>query len=337
MATVAIFPLEELSVDGEVGFFEELLFVTLESSWRVHEIIGSIELGQILSISIFVDTILLVPLSFFRIVHIVWEHQVKHNNKESWEVQQFKPIVRIEVYGGIPDNIADDIHEERQLEQSQTGLDREEIDVDSIGWTLIDVVFIEPVDGYKHEDLDEGGCGDQHSVEWDGIGEDNIVGIFLCEVELLVLITFVELNLEQFHFSVAADEIIEPLLKLIERNGIRQHRKDAWKCNQALYSAHQPEIAQKVERPNHAQKVVDPQRVYSLRNHHLENQRTSPIRSCLMLLHIWQTLNWIPQHVVNELDSNRHAHRYHQTQQLIGKRINVIFRVFGNLPDFHEQ
>jgi hypothetical protein len=37
------------------------------------------------------------------------------------------------VYGGIPDNIADDIHEERQLEQSQTGLDREEIDVDSIG------------------------------------------------------------------------------------------------------------------------------------------------------------------------------------------------------------
>ena len=69
--TVAILPLVELPIDGQVRLLEILLPVALEGSGRVHQIIGCIKLGQILAIGIFVDTVLLIPLCLFGIVHFI--------------------------------------------------------------------------------------------------------------------------------------------------------------------------------------------------------------------------------------------------------------------------
>lgn len=42
----------------------------------------------------------------------------------------------------IPDDVADDVDEEWELEEGQTGLDCEKVDVDGIGWSFVDVVLI---------------------------------------------------------------------------------------------------------------------------------------------------------------------------------------------------
>lgn len=107
VALMCTLPFVELSVDSKVRFFEVLLLIALKGSGRIHEIIGRIELRQILPISILIDTILLIPLSLLRIVQFIRQNKIDQNKEQSSEVQQFEQIIGIEVDGRVPDDVAD--------------------------------------------------------------------------------------------------------------------------------------------------------------------------------------------------------------------------------------
>ena len=56
-----------------------------------------------------------------------------------------------------------------------------------------------------------------------------------------------------------------------------------------------------------------------------------------MLLHIGQPFDRIAENVVDEVDGDRHAHRYQQPQQFVGEGVDMIIGIFGYLPDLHQQ